>query len=251
MDSIELHGQKSIWEHVGELREKLLIALGAFVVGSVVAHIFHEEIIAFLLAPAGGQPLIFLSPLEPIFFIFKIDCIGGLIIAFPIIIWCLFSYINPALSKKTSKLVLIFLAASSFLLIVSLLYAFIVIIPVTLKFLFSITIVGIENNFSVEKYLNFFMIQAFIVMVIFQLPVLIVGGFYLDLLKTKMFTNRRKIIYIVLLVSLAIITPTTDIFSLGIMFVPCVAIFEISLLIGRIIEKLKLKKEKLGSQDSE
>ncbi|HLP86396.1 MAG TPA: twin-arginine translocase subunit TatC [Candidatus Paceibacterota bacterium] len=243
MTSPELNESKSILEHVGELRRKLLIALGVFVVGAVISHIFHEEIIKFLLMPAGGRPLIFLSPLEPLFFIFKIDAIGGLIIAFPIIMWCIFSYISPALSKKANNLVFFFYASSTFLLFTSLIYAFFVTIPISLKFLLSINIPGIENNFSVEKYFSFFMTQAFIIMVVFQIPVLMVGAVSLGLIKTSFLANKRRLIYFFLLVALAVITPTSDVFSLAIIFVPCLAIFEISLIGGKIVESRKKKKK--------
>jgi sec-independent protein translocase protein TatC len=242
MTSLQHHEPKSILEHVGELRRKLFITLGFFVVGAIISHIYNAEIIAFLLKPAGGQPLIFLSPLEPFFFIFKIDCIGGILISFPVIIWCLLSYISPALSKKMNKLVVFFFITSSFLLFLSLLYAFFVTIPITLKFLFSINVVGVENNFSVEKYLSFFIAQAFIVMIVFQVPILILSGIYLGVLKTKILANKRRIIYMILLVALAIITPTADVFSLAIIFVPCLAIFEVSLLGGKIVERIKKKR---------
>lgn len=241
MTSLQTHEEKSIWEHVGDLRKKILIALGAFVVGAVIAHIFHSEIIAFLLKPAGSQHLIFLSPLEPLIFIFKIDFIGGFIISFPIIIWCIFSYISPALSERISKLVIFFYITSTFLVFAGLLYSFFIMIPITLKFLFSINIPGIENTFSVEKYLSFLITQAVIVMAIFQVPIILIGGIFVGLLKTKFLANKRRYIYLILLIALAIITPTTDIFSLSVVFIPCIIIFEISLIGGRIVEALKRK----------
>lgn len=250
MTSLEHHETKSIFEHIGELRKKLLIALGAFVVGAIIAHIFNTEITAFLLKPAGSQHLIFLSPLEPLFFIFKIDFIGGFIIAFPIIIWCLFSYITPALSKRATNLVVFFYVTSTFLLLISLFYAFFITIPITLKFLFSITIPGIANNFSVEKYLWFLITQAVIIMAVFQLPIIIIGGIYLGVFKTKLLANKRRYIYLILLIALAIITPTADMFSLGIIFIPCLVIFEVSLIGGRIVETLKRKRQN-GENNSE
>lgn len=231
--------EKSISEHVGELRRKILIALGFFVVGVMISHIFHSEIIEFLLKPASGQKLIFLSPLDPLFFIFQIDFICGLIISFPVILWLLFSYISPALSDKINKRIILFYTTSTLLLIFGLIYALFVTIPISLKFLFSITIPGIENSFSVQKYLSFFIAQALIVMVIFQVPIIIIGGVYLGILKTKLLAIKRKYIYLGLLIALAIITPTTDVFSLAIVFIPCVIIFEISLIGGRIVEKTK------------
>lgn len=236
--------EKSISEHVGELRKKILIALGIFIVGVTISHIFHNKIIEFLLKPANGQNLIFLSPLEPLFFIFQIDLIGGLIISFPVILWLLFSYISPALSEKINKRIIIFYLTSTTLLVLGLAYALFITIPISLKFLFSITIQGVENSFSVQKYLSFLITQALIVMIVFQVPIVIVGGIYLEILKTKFLAIKRKYIYIGLLITLAIITPTTDVFSLIILFMPCVIIFEISLIGGRIVEKTRMKLNK-------
>jgi sec-independent protein translocase protein TatC len=243
MSSTEIDAEeKSIGEHIGELRKKIFVALGVFIVGVIISHMFHVEIINFLLKPASGQNLIFLSPLEPLFFIFKIDCVGGFILSFPVILWLLFSYISPALSEKINKRIVVFYLTSTLLLVLGLVYALFVTIPISLKFLFSITIPGIENNFSVQKYLSFFITQALIVMVIFQVPIAVIGGVYLGILKTKFLAVKRKYIYIGLLITLAIITPTTDIFNLAIVFVPCVIIFEISLIGGRIVEKMKRRE---------
>jgi sec-independent protein translocase protein TatC len=243
MNSLLQHNEaKSIFEHVGDLRKKLLIALGAFIMGAIITHIFNAEIIAFLLKPAGGQHLIFLSPLEPLIFIFKIDFIGGFVLSFPAILWCLLSYITPALSKRISNVVFFFYAISTLLLFTGLIYAFFIMIPISLEFLFSIKIPGIDNNFSVERYLNFLITQAVIIMAVFQVPIIIIGGVFVGIIKTKIFANKRRYIYLGLLIALAIITPTTDIFSLGIIFIPCLVIFEVSLVGGKIVEYLKRKK---------
>lgn len=245
MTAQEHNEAKSIFEHVGDLRKKILIALGFFLVGAIVAHIFNKEIIAFLLKPAGSQHLIFLSPLEPLIFIFKIDFIGGFIISFPAIMWCLISYIVPAFPKKISNIIVFFFIISTILVFAGLLYAFFIMIPISLKFLFSINVAGIDNNFSMERYLGFLITQAVIILAVFQVPVLIIGGISIGILKTKIFANKRRYIYLGLIIALAIITPTTDVFSLGVIFIPCLAIFEVSLLGGKIVERLKRKNKEV------
>ncbi len=239
---METNEAKSILEHVGDIKKKIFIAFFAFIVGAVISHLFNLEITNFLLRPSSGQNLIFLSPLDPLLFIFKIDFMGGFIISFPIILWSIFSYVNPTLPFKIRKTIGLFYFASALLLFLGLIYAFFVTIPLSLKFLFSISIPGISNSFSAEKYLSFFITQAIIVMIVFQVPILVTGGVYLELLKTKFLASKRRYIYLILIISLAIITPTTDIFSLLIILVPCIFIFEISLIIGKLIERLKRKK---------
>ncbi len=232
---------RSVAEHIGELRTKLLIAVGAAIAGAIVTHYFHTQIIAFLLRPIGSQELVFLSPLEPLLFILKIDVIGGVLIAFPIIIWCLFSFIAPAIAHKTRKLLVTFCLFSLLLLIIGLLYAFLVTIPLSLKFLSSITIEGIRNQISAQSYIGFFISQALIIAGIFQIPILIIGGTYLRILRTAFIKNKRRYIYLGAIIGLAVITPTTDLFSLAIVLVPCLAIFEVSLIGARIVERVRAR----------
>lgn len=241
MDSMQPQETKSVLEHIGELKKKIFIALGAIFFGALIGHFFNKEITAFLLQLSGGQQLIFLSPLEPLFFIFKIDLIAGIIIAFPFIVWCLLSYIAPALPRRTSAFLFLFYIISTLLLIGGLFYAFLVTIPLSLKFLFSIVIPGVQNQISAQNYINFFITQTLIITFIFQFPLLIIGSVYLDILRTKTLANKRRYAYLIITIALAVITPTVDIFSLIVVLAPCFLIFEISLIGGKIVEKFKKK----------
>ncbi len=80
------------------------------------------------------------------------------------------------------------------------------------------------------------------VIIVFQIPIVIIGGISLGILKTKLLALKRKYIYVGLMIALAIITPTTDLFSLAILFIPCVIIFEISLIVGKVVEKINKQK---------
>ena len=84
-------------------------------------------------------------------------------------------------------------------------------------------------------------------MIIFQIPELIIGGVYIGALKTKMLSEKRRHIYLITIIALSILTPTADIFNLGIVMVPCLAIFEISLIGARVVERFKNKSRFLES----
>lgn len=231
----------SVWEHIGDLRKRILIALGVVVFGIIVTHIFHQEIISFLLRSAGEQELIFLSPLDPLLFILKIDFIGGIIVAFPIIIWGLMSYVSPALPKNINRYFSIFYILSTILLASGLCYALFVTIPLSLKFLFSIVIPGIESQITAQSYISFFIGQALIMMIIFQMPIIIIGAINIGFFTTKFLAKKRRVIYLILTIALAIITPTVDIFNLCVVLLPCIMIFELSLLGQKAIEVFKKK----------
>lgn len=233
---------KSVLEHIGELRRRLFVALLAFIVGAAVAHAYHDRIISYILKPVEGGKLVFLSPLEPLFFILKIDFIAGLVIAFPVIFWCIFSYVKPALPARGRMTLYIASFTSLILLASGLLYAYFVTIPLSLRFLFSIIIPGVENIITMESYLGFFFAQGLIIMLVFQIPIIIMTGLSLGLFSVKWLSKKRRYVYLVGTIALAVLTPTTDVFSLGIVLVPTIVIFEFSLIVGFIRQVLKRKK---------
>jgi sec-independent protein translocase protein TatC len=226
----------SFFDHLAELRSKLLWCLIAVVAGVVVAHQFHEALIAFLLRPLRGERLFFLSPLDPLLFVFKIDVFAGLILALPVINWSALSFIRPALSRVNWVLFSLLYGAAALLVIGGLAYAYLVMVPLTLRFLTSLTVPGVENMITATSYLNFLLTQSLIVAAVFQIPLFVTAGSYIGALDVAMLASRRRYIYVAGLIALAVITPTTDLFSLSVVAVPAAIVFEGSLVAGRVVK---------------
>lgn len=229
---------KGILEHIAELRTRIFVSLGAVILGSIAAHFYYQEIISFILRPSGQQSLIFLSPLEPLFFILKLDLLVGLALAFPVISWCVLSYLNPVFSRRAWLITLFAYSASLALLVAGLAYTYFVTFPLSLRFLLAITIPGVDNAITAKSYLGFFFTQAAIISLIFQIPVLILAGLRLGAFSVSGLSAKRRYVYLFGLIALSVITPTTDLFNLAIVLAPTVLIFEISLLAGRLMEWL-------------
>lgn len=226
----------SVLDHIVELRTKIFISLGSILLISIIAHIYNKEIIGYILMPIGDQKLLFLSPLQPLFFILKIDLLVGLLCSFPIIVFCLISYLRPLLAKSFSAGLYIFAFASIALAFAGVAYAYFFTIPFSLNFLSSIVIAGIQNSVSAQSYLDFFIAQSAILVIIFQIPIFVLAGIYLRLVSTKFLSSKRRYVYLISTITLAVLTPTTDLFNLAIMLVPTIFIFELSMIAGRIME---------------
>ena len=115
-------------------------------------------------------------------------------------------------------------------------YAFFVIIPISLQFLLSINISGIQNMITASSYLDFLLVQSFIIAIIFRFPF----SFWLAptcALSTPMccHPNAGTFMWVVSL-HFAVITPTVDIFNLLIVAVPAANIYEGSLLAARFLQ---------------
>jgi sec-independent protein translocase protein TatC len=235
----------TVWDHIYELRSKLLIVTFVVIIGGGVAHYFNKEISSFLLGPLGDKQLVFLSPLEPLLFILKIDFFTGLLIALPVISWSLFSFVRPALSQRSFlKMIAVYLFSLSCVCL-GLLYTYFIVMPLSLKFLFSITIPNIQSLITAQSYINFLLVQSFLIILVFQIPLIVLAGTSLKIFSVEKLSKKRGYIYVGSVIIFSIITPTTDLFNLGIILLPSIVIFEGSLILARIFE---LTKSKRGTQ---
>ncbi|MDB5265540.1 MAG: Twin arginine targeting translocation protein TatC subunit [Parcubacteria group bacterium] len=229
---------RSIWEHLLELRTYFFIALGAFIVGACATHFFHVQVIELLFAPLGTQTLVFLSPLDPLLFIFKIDFFGGFLLALPIILFCLFRFIAPAFGKRSTTFIAWFLVLSAVLAVAATVYTYLLLLPLSVHFLLSIHVPGVVNFFTAEQYINFVLMELVLMALIFQIPSVVVILAFARILDPKILAKKRAVSYITAIIVLSILTPTTDLFSLSLFLVPTLIIFEISILLGRVVYSL-------------
>lgn len=229
----------TFWDHLSELRSKLLISFAAVFIGAMIAHYFHEELIAFLLHPIASRELFFLSPLDPLFFILKIDLFFGCILALPVVNWGIFSFLRPAMKESNWLVLSIFYIVAAFLILCGLAYAYFVMAPISLQFLLSIDIAGIDNMITANSYLSFLLSQSLIIALVFQIPLFIVIGAYIDAFTPATIARKRPYVYVIGLTALAILTPTADVINLCLVSIPALIIFEISLIVARTIARVR------------
>jgi sec-independent protein translocase protein TatC len=212
----------TFFDHLAELRSKLLWCVIALFLGAGIAHVRHEAIISLLLRPAGGAELVFLSPLDPLLFIR----------------WSVLSFLKPAMHSSRWLLFCLVFCVAAVLLLVGLAYAVLVIVPISLGFLTSITVSGIGNMLTAGSYLSFLLLQLLLMAALFQIPLFVLAGVWVGALDPAMLARKRRYIYLGGMVVLAFVTPTTDLLSLGLVVGPASVIFEGSLIAGRVVQRL-------------
>jgi sec-independent protein translocase protein TatC len=237
----------TFFDHLAELRAKLLVCCFAVLAGAGVAHYFHETLIAFLLQPVSSQPLFFLSPLDPLLFILKVDLSAGFLLALPVISWSVLSFVKPAIERTRWLLFSVVYGLAAVLILAGLAYSYVVLVPVTLHLLTSISVPGVENMLTATSYLRFLLAQSVITAVLFQIPLVVVAGSHLGAFRIVTLASKRRYIYGGGLVVLAVITPTTDVFSLGLVAIPAIVLFEGSMVVGRAVRRFKFWQAAQGS----
>jgi len=230
----------TIWEHIVALKRVVFIAVGSLLLSASLVHWQREIIINFLLVPLGpgGPVLQFLSPLDPLYFILKIDFTLGFLIILPLLLTLLWRYVSPAMSVRWWIPLLIINVASALALLAAA-YAYYLVTPLILGFMASIIIPGTTAAFTASGYLDFLLTTTFILVVIFQLPLIIIAAVGTKLLNPTQITENRPYVYVGAITIAAIVTPTTDILTLGLVAAPAIVAVEVGVGVARLIFRTK------------
>lgn len=224
---------QTFWDHVLILRRYVLISFLGLVAGASLVHHHHARIIEFLFRPLGDVEAVFLSPLDPFIFIFKVDLFGGLLLALPVMIICAFVFVAPALDIDRIGVLVLFSVVSFALILGAISYTFLLLVPLSLGFLLSIEVPGIANQFTAQSYLNFVLMQLYMSIGVSLIPLVVVVATLIHILNPYRIGAKRGILYLGMAIVLAFLTPTTDLFSLAILLIPALALFEVGVLIAK------------------
>ena len=231
----------TIVEHLEELRRVLILSMGAWVVGTIVAFVFHDFVLGLILRPLKGvlknahsivPAAIFTSPTEGLTVPIKIAAIVGFIVALPIIVWQVWSFISPGLRPVERKFAWPFGLSALLLFAAGGAFAYFV-MPIGLNFL--ATFLGSNAIYfpDIDQYLSFFLLLVLIFGVTFELPVVILLLGTLGIVSSKWLASRRRVIWVVIIGAALIVTPGADPFTPTALFVPLIVLFEASIVILR------------------
>ncbi|MCD9575297.1 twin-arginine translocase subunit TatC [Flavobacterium soyae] len=168
--------------------------------------------------------------------------LAGFILSFPYILWELWKFISPALYEKERKHAKIFIFTSSLLFFLGVIFGYYVVIPMSVNFVatFSISDV-VVNQFTIESYMGMVKTSVLASGLFFELPIIIYFLTKLGLVTPDFLRKYWKYAVIIILIIAAIVTPP-DVVSQTIVAIPMLIIYEVSILISRIVYKNKLKE---------
>lgn len=235
-----------ITEHLEELRRRLVKSLVAVFGLAILSYIFAEHILRIILDPLlvsipQGSNLVFVNLTEAFIAYIKISILVGFIIASPYVFYQMWMFVVPGLYDREKKAAFQFISMAVFALLIGISFCYFLILPVLFPFLLSFGKELIKPLPTIRSSVSV-VIRLFLIFgLIFEIPV---TSFYLakiGLLRSSTFKGARKFFFLLSFVIAAIITPP-DIVSQLIVGFPLFAIFEASILLARIGEKIYLKK---------
>nr|YP_010937682.1 sec-independent protein translocase-like protein [Palisada intermedia]WKW95675.1 sec-independent protein translocase-like protein [Palisada intermedia] len=226
-----------IIEHFIELRERILISLMVFIVILTISIIYSKQITFILQEPALGIKFLQLAPGEYLFVSIKIGVYSALLASSPFSLYQILLFILPGLTKKESSYIVPLFIGSVILFFCGIIFAYKILIPITLKFLINYGSDIVEPIWSFEEYFNFIILLLFSVGISFQIPILqIILGVTNIINKEKMLQSWKFIAFIATIIG-AIITPSTDPITQSLMTIIILLLYFSGILTLKMIQK--------------
>lgn len=243
--------QQSFWDHLDELRRVIFRILGVALAFAVVAFIFRDELFAVVLVPKENCFITYrlLSRLASVFsgsaaesfdvplintglamqFVIhmKIAFAAGVVCASPYIIYQLFRFVSPALYADERRYAVRVVGGGYVMFIIGMAVSYFLIFPLTFRFLGTYQVSSdVANLISLESYVEVLVMMSVAMGIVFEMPVVAWLFARLGFLNDTFMRRYRRHAIVVILIVAAVITPTSDIFTLLAVSLPMWLLYE-------------------------
>ncbi len=246
--------EMTFWEHLDVLRSSLIKMAVIIAACSIAAFFFKKELFQIILAPKNDDFVIYIlfnhisawmgETVSPHFNVslintglaeqfkihVKVSVYTGFLIASPYCIYLLFRFVSPALYTNERKYSMRSVCMGYIMFMLGVLLCYFLIFPLTFRFLGTYQVSAeVTNMISLQSYMDTLIVMSFMLGVLFELPVLcwILGK--LNMLSATFMRRYRRHAIVVILVIAAVITPSSDVFTLCIVALPICLLYEISI----------------------
>ena len=229
----------SFIDHLEELRWRILKSLGSILVMAILTFNFADYLVYILTAPADnrGIGLQTLTPQGMFILKWNLAIIGGFILSIPVITIQIWKFVSPGLYNRERKILLPLILTVFLCFILGAIFAYMVILPFSLNFFASMVTDNVQNNFSINYYFSFVLALIIGSGVIFEMPVASFLFSSIGIITPSFLRRFRREAIMVTVILSAIITPPDPI-SLIIMSIPMVILYEISILVSWVSNRL-------------
>jgi sec-independent protein translocase protein TatC len=256
-------GLSTIWEHVSELLARLRVAIFAVVASTIAVLIVPIDLNSLNLSWTSpvyntlatmvinrlrtdllpdGVELIPLDWFAPFTTYIYVSIFLGVTISSPVIVYEIYKFIDPALYEHERKYIFLFVTSFTSLFLFGLALGYFVIVPITFRMLLGSTyLLGLSPRYEFSSFFSIVLGGLAMSGLLFTFPVFFLTLVKAGIVRTSMITGARKFLYVGIFVAICILTPDPTIVTDVIIFLPVLVLTEISVLIGKRIEKNRAK----------
>lgn len=235
---VEETHELTLWEHLSELRKRLLYALISVILGVVVSIVFADSLLVLIARPIGGlDNLLSIQVTENLSVYFRISLLSGFIIALPFVLIQLLLFISPGLKRKERQWIIRAVPIATLLFLGGAVFAYLVMLPAALPFLVDFP--GPEVLPKWKDYVNFVTSLIFWVGLSFETPLLMFVLAKFGIIDAKTLAKQWRIAFVLIAVIAAVATPTPDPVNMAILMAPLFMLYLLGILLAALAKRKK------------
>jgi len=232
------HGEEAtLVEHLGELRARLFIAISALAVGFIVAYAFHGRLLEWLNRPLPDRldkPVTF-SPIEPFATSIVVSLWAGLLLALPVVLWQLWSFLAPAFEEHRQRSMVVLVGFATVLALGGVLFGYYVILPPAIHFLTNYDSAYFTIQLRARDYYRFVGFVLLGVALAFEVPVFVLALVRLRILSAAQLRHTWRIGIFVMVV-IGVLLPGVDPVSTILSVIPLVLLYVLAIGLATFLE---------------
>lgn len=248
----DIGGRMSFFEHLVELRKRLIRAIIAIVIGMAIGLLVAQHFVNFVVNPMLvalranhlEQRLYYTSPEAYLSLVINLGLYLGIVIAMPFVLYQIWLFVAPGLYKHERSAVAGFIVSSMFLFLSGIAFGYFIMLPQILKFL-----IGFANNgpikplISINEYFSLTLIILVGLGVVFELPVLIFILSLFGIVTPQFLLKNFRYALLVITIIAAIVTPTPDATTMLIFMAPMVLLYFLGVFVSYLVLRHRRNQE--------
>jgi len=224
------------WDHVEELRHRLLVVVSVLGVTTISSLVFSERLINFLALPIGSlQNLQSIEVTENISVVMRVALLSGVILSMPVILYEFMAFVLPGLKSNEKRWLYVVIVFGTLLFLAGVAFAYFVMLPASVKFL--IELLAVETKPRLSNYINFITNLLFWIGMGFQLPLIIYALARFKLVTAGTLAKKWRYGVVIIAVVAAVITPTVDPVNMALLMIPLIVLYWLSVFMAYLAAK--------------
>jgi sec-independent protein translocase protein TatC len=218
---------------LSDIRKRILLVFIVFAISTFIGFSTYEQILKFLIGTLSldGINIVFTSPFQFINLAISCGVATGIIIAFPLLIFEILSFLRPALKNKEYKIIVRYIPSSLILFLIGFIFGILIMKWQVDIFMIRSISIGIGNILDISKLLSVVLLTSVFMGLGFQFPIVLLILIKLEVVKRSQLTKIRKWVYLASFL-FALLLPPDSILADIILSLPLIILYEITLLVG-------------------
>jgi len=224
----------TIWEHLTELRSRMVRATLALVLGTLISVLFASRALQILTLPLGEQVPQTIHPTESFVVYFKVALIGGVTLAMPVIVYQIVAFMVPGLMPQEKKYLYFLLPGVFICFGGGVAFAALIMLPAAIHFMQGFLATIVDNRWTLNNYIGFVTQVLFWMGIVFQTPLIMFFMAKLGLITPQKLARFRKYAILLIAIIAALVTPTPDPINMMIVMIPLYLLYEVGIVLSRL-----------------